>query len=288
MYLSPHPHLDCLPHSSQPPGIATRTNIPTFRLENRDGTREKVNEKNPERGEMSICIALGMMLGRSIQNLYVDIKRKRESKRQQKREQQRLSEHRHEFARFEPSIHSGGGEYQHLSDQGDDHGHTQHHLCCDGRNNPPHLHRIVAPNPLQTLDWMDTEVDPLEDTLPTYDHGAARLPPYDHTLPNSTGGMVVFPRRGRRCQREGRQPHTHDEPLDGNGRRINELQPRAYACTGMRIREHPGLDVDRGAVGGAVIWYDALEDRYEVISRSLATPTEPPLPPPYMPILYGG
>jgi hypothetical protein len=52
------------------------------------------------------------------------------------------------------------------------------------------------------------------------------------------------------------------------------------ACTGMRIMDHP--DVNEGGLG-AVIWYDALEDRYEVISRSLAPPTESPLPPPYMP-----
>ncbi|KAF8806921.1 hypothetical protein BYT27DRAFT_7190629 [Phlegmacium glaucopus] len=242
---------------------------------------------------MSICVALGIMFGRGIQSLYVGIKKKRETKRQKKREQQRLSEQPHESAYFQPS---GRGEYQHLSDQGEeilggsDHDHTQHHFRRDGENNPrthPQLHRTVAPSPLQTLDWMDTPVDPLEDTLPTYDHGAAQLPPYDHTLPNSTGRITS--RRGRRRQREGRQAY---EPLDGIGRRINnEPQLRARACTGIRIREHPGLDVDHDqGAGGGIIWYDALEDRYEVISRSLAPPTEPPLPPPYMPnscIMYG-
>jgi hypothetical protein len=207
---------------------------------------------------MSSCIALGMILSRSI----LDIKKKRETKQQQKREQQRLSEQSHGSARFQPSIQSGR-EYQHSSGhehpaeevlRDSDHGHTHHH---DGRNNS-FANRTVAPSPLQTVDWLDTEVvDPLEDTPPMYDHNEAGLPPYDHGS---------FSRRRRR-QRDG----IHAR----NGAQIYE--PRARACTGMRIRQ----DVNQG---GAVIWYDALEDRYEVISRSLAPPTEPPLPPPYIPL----
>ena len=251
----------CLPRSSEKQDIATLLDL---RPEN-DGTRDKVSEKISERGEMSICITLGMILSRSIHTL--DIKKKRETKQQQKRERQRLSEQSHgSSAHFQPSIQSGR-EYQHLggyehpgeeilrdSDHGD-----------DGQNNS-FAHRTVVPSPSQTFDWLDTEIiDSLEDTPPTYDHNAARLPPYNHGS---------FPRHGRR-QGEG----NHGEVSAArNGAQINE--PRARACTGMRIRDHPGVDVNQG---GAVIWYDALEDRYEVISRSLAAPTEPPLPPPYMP-----
>lgn len=202
---------------------------------------------------MSICIALGMILSRSIHALY--IKKKQET---QKREQQRLSEQSHGSARFQPSIQSGQ-EYQHLGGHGEvlrdsDHGHTHH------RRNNSFGHRT---SPLQTLDWLDTEVvDPMEDTPPMYDHNAAQLPPYDR------------PSR-ERGQREGSRAHG-EVPVTRNGGQINE--PRARACTVMRIRDYPGLDVNQG---GAVIWYDALEDRYEVISRSLALPMEPPLPPPY-------
>ena len=208
---------------------------------------------------MSICIALWMILSRRIHAL--DIKKKRET---QKREQQQLSEqsqlsHGSTSARFQPSIQSGREYHEHSGEEilrDSDHGHTHHY---DGRNNS-FAHGTVVPGPLQTFDWLDTEVvDPLEDTPPMYDQNAARLPPYDHS------------RRGRR-QREGSRAHGEAR----NGAQINERR----ACTGMRIRDHPGLDVNQG---GAVIWYDALEDRYEVISRSLAAPTEPPLPPPYMP-----
>lgn len=198
---------------------------------------------------MSICIALWMFLSRSINAL--DIKRK-ETKQQRKRDQQRLSEQSHES----PSIHSGR-EYQHLGGhehpgeealRDSDHGH-------DGRNN----------SFSQTIEWLDTEVvDPLEDKLPMYDHNAARLPPYD--------GNGSFPHTRR--QREG----SHGDVR--NGAQINEARRRGGACTEMRIMHHP----DVMNQGGAVIWYDALEDRYEVISRSLAPPTEPPLPPPYMPL----
>jgi hypothetical protein len=195
---------------------------------------------------MSICVALGIMLGRGIQTLYIEIKKRRETKQQQKREQQQqLSERFHESAHLQPSIQS---EYQHLGGHehpgGEISRHSDHHH--HGRNNS------VVPTALQTLDWLNTEVvDPLEDTPPMYDHNATRLPPYDHTLLNFTAS---FPQRGRRRQRE------------DSRRQITE----------MRIREH--ADQER-----TVIWYDALEDRYEVISRSLAPPTESPLPPPYMP-----
>ena len=213
---------------------------------------------------MSICIALGMILSRSIHTL--DIKKKRETKQQQKREQQWLSEQSHGSARFQRSDreyqHLGGHEHSREEISRDsDHGHTHRH---DERNYS-FAQRTGVPSPLQTFAWLDT--DPLEDTPPMYDHNAARLPPYDHGS---------FPRHGRR-QREG----SHGEvsvARGGNGAQINE--PRARACTGMRIRDHPGLDVNQG---GAVIWYDALEDRYEVISRSLVPLTEPPLPPPYIP-----
>ena len=218
---------------------------------------------------MSICTALAMILSRSIHAL--DIKKK-ETKPQQNREQQRLSEQSHGSATIQ-----SGRDYQHLGDREDhedpgeealrdsDNGNTHHH---DGQNDS-FAHRTVVStrSPLQTFDWLDTEVvDPLEDTPPIYDHSAARLPPYDHGS---------FLRRGRR-QREGRH---REASVARNGVHINEPRIRG-ACTGMTIREHPGLDVNQG---GAVIWYDALEDRYEVISRSLAPPTEPPLPPPYMP-----
>jgi hypothetical protein len=200
---------------------------------------------------MSICIALWTILSRSIHALGI---KKKETK-QQKREQQQLYEQSHESTRFQPSIHSseehpdlGGQAEEVLRDS--DNGH-------DGRN----AHRAVVPSPLQTSDWLDTEVvDPLEDKPPLYDHNAARLPPYDH-------GSFPY----RRRQREG----SHGDV--GIGVQINEPRGRG-ACTGMRIMGHP--DVNQG---GAVIWYDALEDRYEVISRSLAPPTEQPLPPPYMP-----
>lgn len=214
---------------------------------------------------MSICIALGTILSRSIHAL--DIKKKWETKQQQKREeQQRVSEQSHGSASFQPSIQSGR-EYQHLGGhehprealRDSDHGHTYHH---DGRNNSS---TPVVLSPSQTFDWLDTEaVDPSEDTPPMYDHNASRLPPYDH------GSL---PRRGRR-QREG---SPGEVSVVRNGAQISV--PRARACTGMRI-SHPSLNVNQG---GAVIWYDALEDRYEVISRSLAPPTEPPLPPPYLP-----
>ena len=191
---------------------------------------------------MSICVALGIMLGRGIQSLYIEIKKKRETKQQQKREQQQLS---HESARLQPSIESG---YQHLGG----HEHTGEEILRDSDYHHDGRNNSVVPTALQTLDWLNTEVvDPLEDTPPMYDHNATRLPPYDHTLPNLTASI---PRRGRRRQGE------------GSRRQITE----------MRIREH--ADQER-----TVIWYDALEDRYEVISRSLAPPTEPPLPPPYMP-----
>ena len=194
---------------------------------------------------MSICIALWMILSRSIHTL--DTKRK-ETK------QQPLSEESDESARFQPSIQSGR-EYQHL----DGHEYPAEEVL-RGRNNSI-AHRRV-PSPLQNFE--DTEVaDPLEDKPPIYDHNAARLPPYDHGS---------FPHERR--QREGSHGNAR------NGMQINERfnEPRRGACTGMRIMHHP--DVNEG---GAVIWYDALEDRYEVISRSLAPPTEPPLPPPYMP-----
>ena len=212
------------------------------------------------KGKMSICTTLGMILSRSIHAL--DMKKK-EKKQQQNREQQRLSEQSDGSVTIQ-----SGQEYQHLGGhehsgeealRDSDHDHTHHR---DGRNDS-FAHRTVAPSLMQTFDWLETEVvNPLEDTPPIYDHNATRLPPYDH-------GSV--PRRGRR-HRESRASVAR------NGAQINE--PRAGgACTAMRVREHPGLDVNRGAV----IWYDALEDRYEVISRSLASPTEPPLPPPYMP-----
>lgn len=212
---------------------------------------------------MSICIALGMILSRSIHAL--DIKKRRET---QKREQQRLSEQSqaHGPAR-QPSIQSGreyqyiGGGHEHPGEEvlrDSDHTHRY-----DGRNNSL-AHRTVVPSPLQTFNWQDTEVvvGPLEDTPPMYDHNAARLPPYDHGS---------FPCRGRRQREGGRRAHC-EVPVARNRAQINE--PReARACTGMRIRDHPGLDVNQGE---AMIWYDALEDRYGVISRSLA-------PPPYMP-----
>ena len=209
---------------------------------------------------MSICIALWMILSRSIHAF--DTKRK--ETKQQKREQQRLSEESDESAGFQPSIQPGR-EYQHLDShehpgeevlRDTDHGHSER----PGDNSI--AHRAVVPSPLQTFNWLDTEVvDPLEDKPPIYDHNAARLPPYDHGS---------FQRR----QRGG----SHGNAT--NGVQINESfnEPRRGACTGMRIIHRP--DVNEG---GAVIWYDALEDRYEVISRALAPPTEPPLPPPYMP-----
>ena len=233
---------------------------------------------------MSICIALSIMLGRGIQTLYIGMKKKRETKQQQKREQQRLSKGLHGSARFQPSMQSGRGEYQHLGDHehrveesSSDHGHSHHR---DGR----HVRlRTMVPS---QHDWLDTGgLDSLEDTLPTYDQVIAQLPAYAHTLQNST----VAPPRCRR-RRDHRRPH---DTLGGNRGCINESQSqtRARACTRIRIREHPESDVvDHGAVGGAVIWYDALEDRYEVITRSLAPPTEPPLPPRYMPnscIMHG-
>ena len=206
---------------------------------------------------MSICIALGMILSRSIHAL--DIKKKRET---QKREQQRLFEQSLDgSARFQPSIQSGR-EYQYIGG----HEHPREEVLRDthrhdGRNNSL-AHRTVAvvPSPLQTFDWLETEVvGPLEDSPPMYDHNAARLPPYDHGS---------FPFRGRR-QREGGRTHC-EVSVSRNRAQINE--PReARACTEMRIRDHPGLNE-----GGGVIWYDALEDRYEVISRSFA-------PPPYVP-----
>ena len=207
------------------------------------------SEKITERGKMSFCITLWMVLSRNIHAL---AKKKKNTKHQQKREQQRFFERFHESARFQPSTQSGQ-EYQHL----DGHEHPGEEGLRD--SNQGH------PSPLQTFDWLDTEVvDPSEDKLPTYDDKAARLPPYDHGS---------FPHRRR--QREG----SHGDVRNGAqiNERFNEPGGRG-ACTGMRIMDHP--DVNHG---GAVIWYDALEDRYEVISRSLAPPTEPPLPPPYMP-----
>jgi len=249
MYLSPHPHLDCLPHASQPP---THPNASTYRPGNSHRNRYKINVKRCKGREMSICIAVCMMLGRSIQTLFVDIKRKMATKKQQ-----RLSG----STRPQPL---GRGEYRHLADEelSRDPDHTHRY---NGLNNPSprsQLHRTP-----RSVDWLDTEVvDPVEDVPPVYDHGAARLPPYDHTLPNPAGLLV---HRGRR-----RHIASHNEVTAGSGSHIN-----TRACTGIRIRECPGLDEDQGAV----IWYDALEDRYEVISRSLAPIMEPPLPPPYMP-----
>lgn len=259
MYLSPHPHLDCLPHASQPPGIVVHPNHSTYRPGNSYRTRDKVNDKRCRRREMSVCIAVCMMLGRSIQTLYVDIRKRMKIKQRKRKEQRQLSERSHGYARPQPS--GRGEEYRHLGDHGEELSRDPDHDHYNGLNNPssrPQSHRTVAPRP---LDWLDTEtVDPAEDAPPVYDHGAARLPPYDHTLPGS------LPRRGRRRHRR-----SHHEISAGH---IN-----TRACTGIRIRECPGLDVNQGAV----IWYDALEDRYEVISRSLAPRMEPSLPPPYMP-----
>lgn len=188
---------------------------------------EKVNK------EMSICIVLGVMLGRGIQTLYVDMKKKRETKQQQKRERRRLSEQSRGSAGLQTLVQPDRGEYQHLRDSGHD-----HH---DERDNLPVSSRT---RPLQRMDR--------EDMPPTYDHCTGVLPPYDHTLPNPT----AIPHRGRR-----------------EGRDEISARPRARACTGIRIREP---DVDQ-----TVIWYDALEDRYEVISRLLGPCIELPVPPPY-------
>ena len=233
-------------------------------------TTELVIEKIrvSERGEMSICIALWMIFSRSIHAL--DIKKK-ETKQQKNREQQRLSEQSHESAHFQPSIQSGR-EYQHLGGhehpgeevlRNSDHDHGQNNSFAHS-----FAHRTVVPSSSQTFDWLETEVaNPLEDKPPMYDHNAARLPPYDHgSLPH---------RRSR--QREGCHGDVSVARNGTNGMQINEPRGRG-ACTGMRITDHAGVNQ-----GGTVIWYDALEDRYEVISRSLAPPTEPPLPPPYMP-----
>lgn len=226
---------------------------------------------------MSICIALGKMLGRSIQTLYVNIKKKRETEEEEKREQQRLSEQSYESACFRSSMQSSRGEYQHLNG----HEHPGGEILRDlDHHDEQNTHRMaVAPSTFQILDdCVNTEVG---DTPPMYDHNATRLPPYDHTLPNLTAS---FPGCGRGRQREGSRSGRHDgiNLVTRNGRQINKAQPRARACTGMRIRsEYPGLESEDHRE--AVIWYDALEDRYEVISRSLAPPTEPPLPPPYMP-----
>ena len=188
--------------------------------------------------------ALWMILSRSIHAFGI---KKKETKQQQKGEQQRLSdsEQSDESARFQRSIQPGRELGGHENPRVDsDHG--------------PNSSIAVVPSPLQTFDRLDTEVvDALEDKPPMYDHYAARLPPYDQGR---------FPHRRRQRER------SHGDV--GNGVQINE---RPGACTRMRI-------MDQGVYqGGAVIWYDALEDRYEVISSSLAPPTEPPLPPPYMP-----
>jgi hypothetical protein len=201
-----------------------------------------------------MCIALGIILGRSIQTFYTDIKKKRETKQRQKREEERIAES-NESTHFQSTLQS---QYQHLG--GNEHRGEEIRRNSDYGHDEPndlfaHSLRTVVSSPLQTLDWLNTEVaDPLEDTPPIYDHNATRLPPYER---NVIG---------------------HGDFSPGG---INEdWQPRARACTGMRISEHPGLNLDQGRV---VIWYDALEDRYEVISRSLAPPREPPLPPRYMP-----
>lgn len=176
-----------------------------------------------------------MMLGRGIRTLYVDIKKKRETKQRRKREQQRLSEQPHGSA---PSIRE-----ERLKNSDD--GHTL--PSRDGGGNPcPRLHMqgtvSQTRNASQTVDWIDT--GPLEDILPKYEHGAARLPTYEDTL-------VEFPRRRDR---------EHDEQAS---RQIHESRHRARACTGIRIRTRHGLDVEQGA---AVMWYDALEDQYEIIA----------------------
>lgn len=154
---------------------------------------------------MSICIALGMILCRSIHAFYI-------KKRGKKREQEGFS-----------SSEQSHGSAQSLAGQEYQHEHPGEERSSDS----DHGHDSF---------WLETEV---VDAPPMYDYGAARLPPYDG------------PRRSRR-QREG-----------SHGAR--QIYARARACTGMRVV----VNCDQGG-GGAVIWYDALEDRYEVT------------PPPYM------
>ena len=156
---------------------------------------------------MSICIALGMILYRSIHAFYI-------KKRGGKREQERFS-----------SSEQSHGSAQSLAGQEYQHEHPGEERSSDS----DHGHDSFAN---RTVDLLETEV---VDAPPMYDYGAARLPPYDG------------PRRSRR-QREG-----------SHGAR--QIYARARACTGMRVV----VNRDQGG-GGAVIWYDALEDRYEVIS----------------------